>query len=83
MRISAERDGSWLRLAIGDDGVGIDGDSTSGRAERVGLSNTRARLETEFGDDQSLRITRGEPAGTRVEIRIPWKTAEATDGVVV
>jgi two-component system, LytTR family, sensor kinase len=82
VRISARREGPWLRLAISDDGVGIDGDTNSGRAERVGLSNTRARLETEFGDDQSLRITRGEP-GTQVEIRIPWSTAEAIDGAAV
>lgn len=82
VRISAQRDGSWLRLVIGDDGVGIDDGTTTRRAERVGLSNTRARLEQEFGDEQSLRITRGDP-GTCVEIRIPWSTAEAMDGAGV
>ena len=82
VRISAQRDGSWLRLVIGDDGVGIDGGPTTRRTERVGLSNTRARLEQEFGDEQSLRITRGDP-GTCVEIRIPWSTAEAMDGAGV
>jgi len=81
VRIAADRDGPWLHLAIGDDGIGMSGGTTTGRAERVGLSNTRARLETEFGDAQSLHITSGDPAGTRVEIRIPWSTAEAMDGV--
>ena len=60
----------------------LHGESTA-RTERVGLSNTRARLDQEFGDRQSLQITRGDSGGTRVAIRIPWSTTAVMDGVGV
>ena len=75
VRIVARHDGSWLHLRVDDDGVGIPVGATRERGERVGLSNTRERLEKQFGDEQSLQIARGDPAGTRVEIRVPWSTA--------
>ena len=78
VRVVARRDGRWLHLVVDDDGVGLS--ATNGRAERVGLSNSRERLEKEFGDDQALEIGPADGAGTAVQIRIPWSTREATNG---
>jgi signal transduction histidine kinase len=83
VRIAARRDGPWLDLAVDDDGVGLLGGEWTARTERVGLSNTRARLDQEFGDRQSFQITRGDSGGTRVAIRIPWSTTAVMDGVGV
>jgi len=80
VRIVGRRDGRWLHLVVDDDGVGLPRGAANGRAERVGLSNSRERLEKEFGDDQALEIAPGEGSGTAVQIRIPWSTAEATNG---
>jgi two-component system, LytTR family, sensor kinase len=80
VRIAARRDGRWLHLVVDDDGVGFHNGATNGRAERVGLSNSRERLEKEFGDDQALEIAPAEGSGTEVQIRIPWSTGEAMNG---
>jgi two-component sensor histidine kinase len=80
VRIAARRDGRWLHLVVDDDGVGLPKSVANGRAERVGLSNSRERLEKEFGADQALDIGPADGAGTAVQIRIPWSTREATNG---
>jgi sensor histidine kinase YesM len=46
----------------------------------VGLSNSRERLEKEFGDDQALEIAPADGSGTAVQIRIPWSTGEVANG---
>ena len=79
VRIRAERDGQWLRMQVNDDGVGLNGDAANGRS-RVGLSNSRERLEKQFGDDQSIEIGSANGSGTEVRIRIPWSSEEATNG---
>ena len=80
VRVVARRDGRWLHLVVDDDGVGLSPSATNGRTERVGLSNSRERLEKEFGKDQALDIGPADGAGTAVQIRIPWSTREATNG---
>ena len=79
VRIVARRDGRWLHLVVDDDGVGLHGGATNGRTERVGLSNSRERLEKEFGDDQALEIAPANGSGTEVRIRIPWSTGEVAN----
>ena len=75
VRIAARREERWLALEVDDDGVGMHGER-----ERVGLSSTRERLEKQFGAEQSVRIVRREPAGTRLLIRIPWtRTDDPSD----
>jgi len=80
VRIVARRDGRWLHLVVDDDGVGLHAAATGRRAERVGLSNSRERLEKEFGDDQALEIAPADGSGTEVQIRIPWSIGEVTNG---
>lgn len=81
VEIVGRRAGDRLELEVSDDGVGLPERTT----ERVGLTNSRARLATHFGDDQSLVLERRTPSGTRVAVRLPWTTArreEAEDVVV-
>jgi two-component sensor histidine kinase len=79
VRIGARRRAEWLELEVDDDGMGLPTENGNGRRERVGLTNSRERLEVQFGGEQSLRIAPREPSGTRVSIRIPWTTEEAVD----
>jgi signal transduction histidine kinase len=77
VRVSARRDGRWLQVEVTDDGVGLPAGFAERPAGRVGLSNTRERLAKQFPGEQSFSISRREPSGTRVRIRIPWSTAPA------
>ncbi|MEO6526813.1 MAG: histidine kinase [Gemmatimonadaceae bacterium] len=81
VRIAARREGGgrWLALEVDDDGIGMPAGNGNGLGERVGLSSTRERLEKHYGDEQSFRIVRREPSGTRVSIRIPWAAWNAGD----
>jgi len=76
VRISAQRDGRSLRLHVNDDGVGLNGNGANGNHGGVGLTNSRERLEKQFGEDQSLEIAPANGSGTEVRIRIPWMTEE-------
>jgi two-component system, LytTR family, sensor kinase len=71
--IGARRDGSRLVVMVSDDGAGpADGSTTR---ERVGLGNTRARLEALYGRDQRLHLSTAPGQGARVTLEIPFKAA--------
>lgn len=72
LAISARVVDDLLELAVRDDGAGI------GRIEEgVGLSNTKERLRTLFGDAASLTITSLPSNGTEVLVRLPYRTTQA------
>ena len=73
--IAARRDGSRLVVTVSDDGNGTTGGATA--RERVGLGNTRARLEALYGSDQRLQLSIAAGRGARVTLEIPFKTAAA------
>lgn len=79
VRLAARRLNGELHVEVCDDGVGLPAAGADRRRSRVGLSNTRERLERCFPGRQSFTITRDEPAGTRVHIRMPWSTAPRAD----
>jgi LytS/YehU family sensor histidine kinase len=68
---STERDA--LRVVVTDDGPMEAGDTVSG-PERVGLGNTRARLEALYGDRCRLDLSRAAGRGARVTVHIPWSS---------
>jgi signal transduction histidine kinase len=76
--VAARRDDGWLDIEVSDDGAGLPA-SAGGPLERIGLSNTRQRLQKRFGEQQSLEIAPRAPSGTRVRIRIPWTVAHAPE----
>jgi sensor histidine kinase YesM len=48
-----------------------DGDGGGAGPERIGLGNTRARLDGLYGDDARLELTAMPSRGTRVTIQLP------------
>jgi signal transduction histidine kinase len=75
--LHASRVGDSLYIAVIDDGPGMASDVAP--SEGIGLSNTRARLEHLYGRRSSVEWGPAEPRadqpGTRVAIRLPFRTA--------
>lgn len=70
IEIVAQRENGRLLLRVEDDGVGIG----TSHEERVGLSNTRARLQKLYGANQELRLEPRAGGGTIATISIPYRT---------
>jgi len=64
-----------LRLEVEDDGPGLSGDSPL--KERVGLTNTRARVRNLYGDEHDLKLRNAADGGLVVSLNIPFKTTSA------
>ncbi|OIJ98543.1 sensor histidine kinase [Streptomyces monashensis] len=76
--ITAEDEGTEARVAIEDNGVGMDPErlrailrGTAGAATGIGLSNVDRRLRQVYGDDHGLVIETGVGAGTKITLRLP------------
>ena len=67
--IAARARGDRLELIVEDDGIGM----REGQAEGVGLSNTRERLRTLYGDGSSLAIRAPASGGTLVVVTVPLR----------
>jgi two-component system LytT family sensor kinase len=73
VRISVERVGDKLGLAVVDDGYGVKlGEFRL--VEGVGLRNTRARVKELYGAQAEFEVRPGKERGFTVEIRIPLRT---------
>jgi two-component system, LytTR family, sensor kinase len=70
IEIIAQRENGRLLLRVEDDGVGIG----ASHEERVGLSNTRARLQKLYGANHELRLEQRAGGGTIATISIPYRT---------
>ncbi|HKG58687.1 MAG TPA: histidine kinase [Pyrinomonadaceae bacterium] len=72
IKIKAWRDNGLLLLEVEDDGPGLCGDTPL--KERVGLSNTRARVKNLYGDEHDLKLRNGADGGLVVSLSIPFRT---------
>ncbi len=88
VEIHARREDDMLVLVVSDDGPGPDAGPSPLTGNGLGLSNTRERLTTLYGDRASLVLAaRSEvgPAGTVATIRLPYRemppTASPVSGV--
>ena len=72
IKIKAWRDNSLLRLEVEDDGPGLCCDTPL--KERVGLSNTRARVRNLYGDEHDLTLRNAAGGGLVVSLTIPFRT---------
>ncbi|HEY0140447.1 MAG TPA: histidine kinase [Thermoanaerobaculia bacterium] len=70
LEVRARVAGDQVRITVTDDGFGATSDD-----ERVGLGNTRARLQALYGDRASLKLERGAVRGTVAEIVLPFRPA--------
>ena len=81
IEIRAERLNGSIRLQVRDDGRGLIENAEEGAVSRVGLSNTRARLERMYGSGCRLELSDAPGGGTIVNILIPLDPLEeASDG---
>jgi len=69
IEISARLLGDRLELSVRDDGIGLK----PSYAEGVGLSNTRERLRTLYGDDANLTMAPTAEGGTEAILQIPFR----------
>lgn len=76
IKIKAWRDNSLLRLEVEDDGPGLSGDTPL--KERVGLTNTRARVRNLYGDEHGLRMHNAADGGLVVSLSIPFRTVSGS-----
>ncbi|MGH7617005.1 MAG: sensor histidine kinase, partial [Gemmatimonadaceae bacterium] len=93
--VFARRDGESLVLGVRDSGGDPahspvietnNGDGTgvgTGDGTRLGLRNTRARLNELYGDDCSLTLARCADGGVEALIRLPYHTASDLRAVPV
>lgn len=79
IKIKAWRDNSLLRLEVEDDGPGLSGDTPP--KERVGLTNTRARVSNLYGDEHGLKLRHAAGGGLVVSLSIPFRTVPGSSRV--
>lgn len=72
IRIEGRHDGANLLLRVKDNGPGLASSSNEQFKSGVGLTVTRERLITLFGDDQSCRIRNLPEGGVEVCLQIPF-----------
>jgi LytS/YehU family sensor histidine kinase len=75
IEIAARRAGARLVITVTDDGPGMATPAASGQ-ERVGLGNTRARLEALYGSRQRLELANTPERGACVSLEIPFRAAQ-------
>jgi len=68
-----------VELTVADSGPGFpkDGDEVLEMSEGVGLSNTKQRLDTLYGDTHTFELGTAAEGGARVTIRVPATPDEA------
>jgi signal transduction histidine kinase len=69
IEVCASESNGDLLLSVRDNGPGFRPTTQSG----VGISNTRARLKTLFGDAGELQMLNGEHGGTAATVRFPLR----------
>lgn len=79
LRIEARREANDLVLSVTDDGPGPGGTAPE-PGEGVGLSNTRERLATLYGERARLELVRTPEGGARVTVRLPYHELERSGG---
>ncbi len=72
--IAAERSGNHLLVTVTDDGQGVREPAPAGR-QRLGLANTRERLQALYGSAQKLELINAPGGGARISLSIPWREA--------
>ena len=73
INISAARENGWLKIAVADNGKGIE----DGKLDKVfisglGLSNTKARLEQLYGANFRFELQNAEKGGLLATLRLPY-----------
>jgi hypothetical protein len=73
IRIESIRLDGFLKLVVTDSGSGAPFAAPPQSGSGIGLSNTRARLEQLYGEQQQLELSLLPGGGTEVTVLIPYK----------
>jgi two-component system LytT family sensor kinase len=73
IELRAQRSNNALVLEVSDNGPGLP--SSQPMDEGVGLSNTRTRLRTLYGEAHSFELRQSPEGGLLVRLTIPFRTA--------
>ena len=76
IRITVKSQGGELQLEISDNGPGF-GEAGSFQHTGLGLRITRERLESLYGQDQSMELLRPPEGGSTVRVSIPFRPQPA------
>jgi LytS/YehU family sensor histidine kinase len=71
IELVARRQGEGLALEVWDNGDGL---AEGHAAERVGLSNTRARLQALYRDAHQFELVSSKRGGLSARLLIPFRT---------
>ncbi len=78
VQLRAERHNGSLRLVISDDGSGNDPRKRDPKpGTGIGLANTRARLESLYGDQHRFQLDDQSSSGFTVSLDIPFHTDDS------
>ena len=69
--VRAARSNGFVDIVVEDNGAGLPGGWADKDAHGLGLRNTTARLEQQFGDRFDIRLAPRTGGGTAVTIRVP------------
>ena len=75
VELRAQREAGTLVLEVCDNGAGVQKDEPAG--ERVGLSNTRARLRTLYGEAHGFELRDAPEGGLLVRLIIPFRKEDS------
>ena len=74
IQLNAARHNGTLEILVQDNGGGLP---PGKRREGIGISNTRARLQQLYGDEQSLDLSNATSGGTIARITMPFRKEAA------
>jgi anti-sigma regulatory factor (Ser/Thr protein kinase) len=75
VEIHAARAAQQLVISISDTGVGLSATAETGTSGGIGLSNTRARLQSLYPGQHVFSVQNRSDGGCVAELRIPFHTA--------
>jgi signal transduction histidine kinase len=82
--VAATRDNGCLRLRLTNSGGSASRDTRRAAfRERVGLANTRQRLQQLYGDAHEFKLTGDNSGGATVSITIPFRSVSPSAGQAV
>ena len=73
LKISARRENGKLRLEVRDDGPGLTVNGDRPVAGRIGINNTRARLQQLYGEAQTFELCNARGGGAVATLAIPFR----------
>ncbi len=81
VEIQTQKEKDRLRLIVRDDGPGLSPGWNAAQDAGIGISNTRERLRSLYGEENFIfNVTNAEGGGVRVELLLPFHAADEPFG---